>query len=264
MCIQTVYTVYYYSFLTVDTQSSHLSFFKVGVGEVLPTFQVGNRTSRCIPVEISDWERRNSDSPIQLECTISPKEAGIAYVPISPCVESMAYVTVCPCGDDMAYVPVSPQERDMPAVPLSPSERGVTSVSASPSIRDMVYVPISLCEGGMAFLPVSPIAKGVIGCDCLNVFFLHRIIDHVFRCSLLAVLTVDVLSLIDDRFTKGKFFIFKGSFQRHLSRFSVWPTEIIKTIWLPDFFFLEGKCPLWSFSVVYRPLPTAFKHKAFI
>ncbi len=46
--------------------------FEVGVGEVLPTLQVGNPTAGGIPVEISDWELGNSDFRVQMERTIKP------------------------------------------------------------------------------------------------------------------------------------------------------------------------------------------------
>ncbi len=39
--------------------------FEVGVGEGLPAF--GNPTSGGVPVEISDWELRNSDFWVQTE-----------------------------------------------------------------------------------------------------------------------------------------------------------------------------------------------------
>ncbi len=45
--------------------------FEVGVGEVLPTFWVGNLTLGGVPFEISDWELRNSDFRVQMELTIS-------------------------------------------------------------------------------------------------------------------------------------------------------------------------------------------------
>lgn len=64
---------------------------------------------------------------------------------------------------------------------------------------------------------------------------MYSIVDHVFRCSLWAVVRVDDLSSVHDRFTLGKFFIFRDSLQRHLSRYSVWPIQIIKIIWLSDF-----------------------------
>ncbi len=41
--------------------------FEVGVGEVLPTFQVGNLTSGGVPAVISDWEVGISKFPVAIE-----------------------------------------------------------------------------------------------------------------------------------------------------------------------------------------------------
>jgi len=47
--------------------------FEVGGCEILPTFRVGNPTSKGVPPETSDLELGNSDFRVQLERTVCSK-----------------------------------------------------------------------------------------------------------------------------------------------------------------------------------------------
>ena len=51
--------------------------FVVGVGEVVQTFPAGNPTSGESSVEISNWELRNFDFPVELEYSLPQDQEDI-------------------------------------------------------------------------------------------------------------------------------------------------------------------------------------------